>query len=338
MSRTASRPSARYGGALVLAFVVLLMSFAAPASAAMTAAGFEDCLLEEVNASRAAEGAGPLAMATDLIELVREHSVRMSETGFRHMTDAERAPILPDGTTTWAENIAWTSVDDLADCTNIHELFMNSPGHRANILNSSMTFFAPGVFIDSTGTWVTELFFASSDYTPAGEGIFWDDDASIFEADIEKLYTAGITKGCADGKFCPDAGVTRGQMAAFLVRALGLPEAPSAGFTDTSGTVFAADIDSLAAAGITTGCSATKFCPESLVTRAQMAAFLSRGLALPAAAPAGFTDTVGNLFEFDIDRLAGAGITTGCGGTKYCPDQAVTRGQMAAFLVRALGL
>jgi hypothetical protein len=304
----------------------------------MTEADFEDCLLEEVNASRAAEGAGPLAMATDLIELVRDHSLRMSESGFRHMTAEERAPILPDGTTTWAENIAWTSVDDLDDCRTIHELFMNSPGHRANILNSSVTFFAPGVFIDSTGTWVTELFFAAPSYAPAGEGIFWDDDSSIFQADIEKLYAAGITKGCADGRFCPDDGVTRAQMAAFLVRALSLPTAPPAGFTDTVGSIFAADIDALAAAGITTGCSATRFCPNDLVTRAQMAAFLSRGLALPAAAPAGFTDTVGNLFEYDIDRLAGAGITTGCGGTKYCPDQAVTRGQMAAFLVRALGL
>lgn len=304
----------------------------------MSAADFEDCLLEEVNASRQAEGVGPLVMATDLIELVRVHSVRMSETEFRHMTPAERAPILPDGTTAWAENIAYTSVNTLSDCSSIHDLFMGSDGHRANILNSTMTFFAPGVHIDDSGTWVTELFFASTSYTPDGDGTFWDDDSSIFEAEIEKLYAAGITSGCGDGKYCPDATLTRGQMAAFLVRALHLPDAASSGFSDTVGNMFAADIDSLAAAGITSGCGAGKFCPNNTVTRGQMAAFLNRALALPAAAPAGFSDTAGHLFEFDIDRLSGAGITSGCGGTSYCPDNPVTRGQMAAFLVRALGL
>jgi len=327
------------GGVLIAVLVaVTSLVWVAPAVAAMTASSFEECLLEEVNASRAEEGADPLVMATDLIELVRVHSVRMSETEFRHMTDAERAPILPDTTTTWAENIAWTTVNDMADCSIIHDLFMGSPGHRANIVNPAMAFFAPGVFIDETGTWVTEIFFDATDYQPPGDGTFWDDDDSIFQADIEKLYAAGITNGCGDGAYCPGVAMTRGQMAAFLVRALGLPAAAPVGFTDTAGTVFAADIDAIAAAGITSGCGGTKFCPEKMVTRGQMAAFLSRALALPAAAPAGFTDTIGHIFRFDIDRLAGAGITQGCGPTTFCPDQAVTRGQMAAFLVRALGL
>jgi hypothetical protein len=54
---------------------------------------------------------------------------------------------------------------------------------------------------------------------------FTDDNDSIFETDIEKLAAAGITAGCnppANNHFCPDGRVTRGQMAAFLVRALGL--------------------------------------------------------------------------------------------------------------------
>ncbi len=52
---------------------------------------------------------------------------------------------------------------------------------------------------------------------------FVDDDASIFQADIERLAAAGITKGCnppTNDRFCPDSNVTRGQMAAFLHRAL----------------------------------------------------------------------------------------------------------------------
>jgi hypothetical protein len=56
--------------------------------------------------------------------------------------------------------------------------------------------------------------FASSD-------TFNDDDGSIFEADIEWLAGAGVTSGCNppdNTSFCPDAGVTRGQMAAFMRR------------------------------------------------------------------------------------------------------------------------
>ncbi len=54
-------------------------------------------------------------------------------------------------------------------------------------------------------------------------GTFVDDDGSIFESDIEWMATAGITKGCnppTNTKFCPDDKVTRGQMAAFMRRAL----------------------------------------------------------------------------------------------------------------------
>jgi hypothetical protein len=53
---------------------------------------------------------------------------------------------------------------------------------------------------------------------------FWDDDGSVFEADIEALAAAGVTRGCNpphNTRFCPEQPVTRGQMAAFLARALG---------------------------------------------------------------------------------------------------------------------
>jgi hypothetical protein len=62
-------------------------------------------------------------------------------------------------------------------------------------------------------------------YSDAGPGdLFIDDDGSLFESAIDRLATAGVTKGCnppANDMFCPSAVVTRGQMAAFLHRALG---------------------------------------------------------------------------------------------------------------------
>jgi hypothetical protein len=84
-------------------------------------------------------------------------------------------------------------------------------------------------------------------------------------------------------RFCPDEAVTRAEMASFLVRALDLPSAESAGFADVgAGGVHAAAIDALSAAGITRGCLSEplRFCPDEAVTRAEMASFLVRALDL----------------------------------------------------------
>jgi hypothetical protein len=115
-------------------------------------------------------------------------------------------------------------------------------------------------------------------------------------------------------------------------------------FADTPDEhVFASPVRAVFAAGVTVGCNAksTKFCPDDPVTRGQMAAFLSRALRLPAGETIDFTDDDGHLFENVIQRLATAGITRGCNppaNDQFCPDEPVTRGQMAAFLTRALDL
>jgi dipeptidyl aminopeptidase/acylaminoacyl peptidase len=166
---------------------------------------------------------------------------------------------------------------------------------------------------------------------------FDDDDGSIFEADIEWLAAAAITNGCGVRLFCPTNDVTRGQMAAFLVRALDLPATNTDYFSDDDASIFEADINRLAASGITTGCGLSSFCPTDKVTRGQMAAFLVRGLELPATSSDYFTDDETSIFEADINRLAASGITAGCGDPSFCPNRNVTRGQMAAFLKRALG-
>ncbi|MPZ51916.1 MAG: hypothetical protein GEU79_04145 [Acidimicrobiia bacterium] len=108
------------------------------------------------------------------------------------------------------------------------------------------------------------------------------------------------------------------------------------------GHLFDHEIHWLAANGITYGCNPpdnTLFCPDDEVTRGQMAAFLVRALRLKPGA-IGFEDTVGHVFEDDVAALAANGITYGCNppdNTRFCPDDEVIRGQMAAFLYRALG-
>lgn len=106
-------------------------------------------------------------------------------------------------------------------------------------------------------------------------------------------------------------------------------------FTDICTSSFKEEIEWLYAEAITSGCSATEFCPDGLVTRGQMAAFLTRAYGYPSSSTDYFTDDNGHKFEGSINAIRKAGITSGCGGTSFCPDGIVTRGQMAAFMARA---
>ncbi len=171
-----------------------------------------------------------------------------------------------------------------------------------------------------------------------GQALFVDMFESTFADDIAWMYSTGITTGCGNDRYCPDAPVRRGQMAAFLVRALGLTDVdPAIDFVDDDDSVFEDDVNKLATAGITLGCGGNRFCPNGDVSRGQMAAFLVRALGLTEVDPAfDFVDDGDSVFEGDINKLATAGITFGCGGNKFCPDASVSRGEMAAFLRRGL--
>ncbi len=127
------------------------------------------------------------------------------------------------------------------------------------------------------------------DYTPsdATGNVFNDIPANhMFAKWIEQLNAEGITGGCGGGNYCPNAPVTREQMAVFLLVAKygsGHTPPPATGvFADVPATNgFAPWIEQLAAEGITGGCGSGKFCPKQAVTRAQMAIFLQIGFSLP---------------------------------------------------------
>jgi hypothetical protein len=159
----------------------------------------------------------------------------------------------------------------------------------------------------------------------------------------------GITKGCKSNplSYCPDQEVTRAEMAVFLERGMnGSDFNPPVG----AGTVFydvpfdniyVDWIEQLYADGITAGCGVKLYCPDDPVTRAQMAIFLLRAKYGKDYEPpaiedgTGFNDVAADDFAAAwIKQLALEGITAGCGGGNYCPDQAVTRAQMAVFLVK----
>jgi hypothetical protein len=117
---------------------------------------------------------------------------------------------------------------------------------------------------------------------------FTDDDGHPFEAEIEVVASHGITRGCADGLFCPDQPVTRAEMASFLIRSIGGFEGfdpPSDRFDDDQESPHQIDINRLALIGVTNGCGERIYCPADPVTRAEMASFLGRALGLPPIAP-----------------------------------------------------
>jgi hypothetical protein len=165
---------------------------------------------------------------------------------------------------------------------------------------------------------------------------FHDTATHSLASSIVWLAERRITGGCAPYRFCPSGLVTRAQMAMFLDRALHFPSTSTDYFTDDNGVTGEASINRMAAAGVTGGCSATRYCPGTSVTRAQMAMFLDRALHFPSTSKDFFTDDEGVTGEAAINRMAAAGVTGGCGGTNFCPRSSVTRAQMAAFLKRAL--
>jgi hypothetical protein len=166
---------------------------------------------------------------------------------------------------------------------------------------------------------------------------FWDDDGSAHEGNIIFIFERGITLGCSPGQYCPSDPVVREHMAAFIQRALDLPDGPEDWFTDDDDSPFQNAINAIATADVTSGCADGSFCPDDFVTRGQMASFLVRAFAVPATELDGFADDDGSTHEAAIDALAAAGITAGCATEgSFCPDDFVTRAQMASFLARAI--
>lgn len=175
------------------------------------------------------------------------------------------------------------------------------------------------------------------------DGNFEDDNGNIHENNIDLIALMGITLGCNppdNTEFCPDEGVTRGETAAFLARALNLSPTGTDYFTDDDDSIFEGDINALADAGIAKGSDGT-FRPDDVLTRAEMAAFLNRAFVDGVGPSDAFTDDDDSIFEGDIDAIAGAGITVGCNppdSDRFCPDDTLIRAEMATFIARALGI
>ncbi|MCC6368871.1 MAG: S-layer homology domain-containing protein [Bryobacterales bacterium] len=170
---------------------------------------------------------------------------------------------------------------------------------------------------------------------------------NVFFDHITILKNKDVTRGCTFDaqKYCPDRPITRAEMAMLLAKAAYAypPSNSTPYFEDVlpSHPAFVA-IQSIRKAGITLGCSTipSKFCPDETLTRGQMAALIvraklgSESFSYPSTPY--FQDVpANNLFFRHIQKLKDLGITLGCGDGNFCVNAPNTRGEMAAFLVRA---
>jgi parallel beta-helix repeat protein len=172
--------------------------------------------------------------------------------------------------------------------------------------------------------------------------------ADPFHDYVIKIARNGVTAGCGGGNYCRNASVTRAQMAVFLLKAehgsTYVPPTCTGIFGDViCPSAFANWIERLSAEGITGGCGGGNYCPSNPVTRAQMAVFLLKtehgSTYVPPVCTGRFLDvTCPSAFADWIEQLFNEGVTGGCGGGNYCPNNPNTRGQMAVFLSKTFNL
>jgi hypothetical protein len=208
-----------------------------------------------------------------------------------------------------------------------------------------------GLDAGTTGSFRLDDFESRRDLRVGLLSVFGDVPAGdTYWRHIHALYNAGVTGGCGGGNYCPASPVTREQMSVFLlVSREGAEYQPAAcsapPFADVPvSSGYCRWIRELAARSVTGGCGGGNYCASSAVTRAQMAVFLlvtleGSGYSPAACTSAPFADVpTSSPYCRWIRELAARGVTGGCGGGNYCPDSAVTRGQMSVFLATTFGL
>jgi hypothetical protein len=168
---------------------------------------------------------------------------------------------------------------------------------------------------------------------------------SVHALNIDCIAWWKVSNG-DNGDYRPLEQVTRAQMAGFLARVIertggALPADPQDAFSDDEDSVHELRINQLAALGVVGGLGGDRYGPREVVTRGQMATFLTRayeqrtGRDLVADGDY-FGDDDGTTHEQRTNEAAAAGFTGGLGDGGYGPNLPVRRDAMATFLARVL--
>lgn len=300
-----------------------------------------------LNAKRAELGLPALKLDASLTQVAQNWS-----NGQAAAHDMSHNPYvsaqIPAGWRSWGENVGWTSSADSAAASRLHNAWVGSPGHFANMTNASFTHVGIGWAVTASGVYATQVF-ATYPSTVALPRFADVPMGATFYNDIEWAVREGVATGFVGGVFQPSSAVTREAMAAFIYRASTGRAIPACSGSDRmfsdvpAGHAFCGAIEWMAAQGITTGFPDGTFRPGQAVSREAVAAFLYRTQnAGPDPVCTGAARRFSDVPAAEplcgvVEWLAGTGITTGWPDGSFRPAWSVERQAMAAFLHRAFG-
>jgi uncharacterized protein YkwD len=355
--------------ALVMALAPPTVAEAAPARTAAESSA-EARLVDSHDQARRAAGRSSLRVAPDLREVARAWSDEMARTGsFRHNPNVAAQICC---WTAWGENVAWAGpVDAIGGwrptAERIMQGWLDSSGHRANILSGTYQEVGIGVAVAGNGRMYATAVFRRPDGTASPEAqpvptarsidaacpsgrvpsAGFVDVAAGQQRAVDCLAWWQVAEGIDGRHYAPSRTVTRAQMASFLARAIErsggtLPSPGPQRFTDVDpSSAHGPAIQSLARAGVLGGYPDGSFRPHTAVDRAQVARLLVQGFehrtgtAMPGPSTHWFTD-VGGPNTRVINQAAHAGWATGDGAGSFGPHEDLQRGHLALFLTRWL--
>lgn len=166
-------------------------------------------------------------------------------------------------------------------------------------------------------------------------------EGTYFYNPVMQLVERNVISGFPDGTFRANDSVTRGQAAKIIALSLDLDveNVKNPGFKDVKPTDwYYGPVAALANAGIINGISKDTFDPAGTLSRAEMAKIIVKAYNLKEEplTKTPFTDVKEGVWYTNyIQPLINNQITTGKTETTFAPNEAVTRGQLATFVVRS---
>ena len=230
------------------------------------------------------------------------------------------------------------------------EAFLNSPPHRAILLDKQYHAVGVGVYeVNGRKNWAVLLSQnsaaeplaatqAQTRKTVGGFSDVYEDD--YFAKPVLWAVKNQVTNGTSPSTFSPRETCTRGQIVTFLWRAAGCPAPKSTAnpFRDVhSGSYYYNAVLWAVEKGITTGTSNTTFSPKNTCTRAEAATFIWRALGsridMETIHP--FNDVPhGSYYETAVLWLTDFGIVSGTGNGNFSPRKTCTRAEVVTMLYR----
>ena len=281
---------------------------ASPASAATAAPSAENLAIRLINQEREARGLAPLSRNLQMTRHGRYWAMSM---GYRQQVEHRRdlAAVVDGNFQRLGENVGFTRLEGASAATlvrRLHRGFMASSGHRYHVLGD-YNMVGVGIFRDRDGAMWMAVNFLKGDR--GGFPLYSD----VSGAPVNRMFLSGVLGGCEANRYCPQRTVTRAEISRALQNGTGSRQAASY----------------MAASCTTASCAAEP------VTRVEAAHMIAAAVGLDGVSGRRFSDVAAGDNPV-VNAVAAAGIMNGCTTSKFCPNDSVSRAQLALMLNRAL--